>query len=53
MSERKIKLCAVTREAREKVAGFIKKGDTILVKGSRAMRMEEIVAELESQFKTT
>ncbi len=52
MSERKIKLCAVTKEAREKVAGLIKKGDTILIKGSRAMRMEEIVGDLEIQFKT-
>jgi UDP-N-acetylmuramoyl-tripeptide--D-alanyl-D-alanine ligase len=51
MSQKKIKLCALTRDAREKVAGFIKKGDTILVKGSRAMKMEEIVEELESQFK--
>ena len=53
MSERKIKLCAVTKEARKKVATLIKKGDTILVKGSRAMRMEEIVGDLEIQFKTT
>ena len=53
MSQRKIKLCAVTKEAREKVATLIKKGDTILVKGSRAMRMEEIVGDLEAQFKTT
>ena len=51
MNEKKIKLCAVMKEAREKVAGLIKKGDTILVKGSRAMKMEEIVGDLESQFK--
>ncbi|PIV39006.1 MAG: UDP-N-acetylmuramoyl-tripeptide--D-alanyl-D-alanine ligase [Candidatus Omnitrophica bacterium CG02_land_8_20_14_3_00__42_8] len=53
MSQRKIKLCAVTKEACEKIAGLIKKGDTILVKGSRAMKMEVIVNELELQFKTT
>jgi len=53
MSQRKIKLCAVTKEACEKIAGLIKKGDTILVKGSRAMKMEGIVNELELQFKTT
>jgi UDP-N-acetylmuramoyl-tripeptide--D-alanyl-D-alanine ligase len=53
MSQRKIKLCAVTKEACEKMAGLIKKGDTILVKGSRAMKMEGIVNELELQFKTT
>ncbi len=51
MSEKKIKLCVATKEAREKVAKLIKKGDTILIKGSRAMRMEEIVNDLESQFK--
>ena len=53
MSQRKIKLCAVTKEACEKMGSFIKKGDTILVKGSRAMKMEGIVNELELQFKTT
>jgi len=53
MSQRKIKLCAATKEACEKVASLIKKGDTILVKGSRAMKMEGIVNELELQFKTT
>lgn len=51
MSQKKIKLCAVTKEACEKMAGLIKKGDTILVKGSRAMKMEGIVNELELQFK--
>ena len=52
MSEKKIKLCALMKDARAKVANLIKKGDTILVKGSRAMRMEEIVGDLETQFKT-
>ncbi|MEK7868053.1 MAG: UDP-N-acetylmuramoyl-tripeptide--D-alanyl-D-alanine ligase [Candidatus Omnitrophota bacterium] len=53
MSDRKIKLCAVMKEARKKVATLIKKGDTILIKGSRAMKMEEIVGDLESQFKVS
>ena len=53
MSERKIKLCVLMKDARAKVATLIKKGDTILVKGSRAMKMEEIVGDLEAQFKTT
>ncbi|MCX5688063.1 MAG: UDP-N-acetylmuramoyl-tripeptide--D-alanyl-D-alanine ligase [Candidatus Omnitrophica bacterium] len=51
MSEKKIKLCALMKDARAKVATLIKKGDTILVKGSRAMKMEEIVGDLEAQFK--
>jgi len=51
MSEKKIKLCTLMKDARAKVATLIKKGDTILVKGSRAMKMEEIVCDLEAQFK--
>jgi len=51
MSGKKIKLCNLTKEASEIVKNLIKKGDTILVKGSRAMKMEEIVQVLEAQFK--
>ncbi|MFA4991948.1 MAG: UDP-N-acetylmuramoyl-tripeptide--D-alanyl-D-alanine ligase [Candidatus Omnitrophota bacterium] len=51
MNGKKIKLCNLTKEARAAMATLIKKGDTVLVKGSRAMRMEEIVEELETQFK--
>jgi len=51
MSQKKIKLCNVTKEASSTLAGLVKKGDTVLVKGSRAMRMEQIVSELESLFK--
>jgi len=51
MSEKKIKLCNLTKEACETVKKLIKKGDTVLVKGSRAMKMEEIVGVLETQFK--
>lgn len=51
MSQKKIKLYNVTAEARGTMASLIKKGDTILVKGSRAMKMEQIVEVLESQFK--
>jgi len=51
MSAKKIKLCNFTKEACEVLAGLVKKGDTILVKGSRAMKMEEIVNALEAQFK--
>jgi UDP-N-acetylmuramoyl-tripeptide--D-alanyl-D-alanine ligase len=51
MSQKKIKLYNVTEEARGTVASLIKKGDTVLVKGSRAMKMEQIVRVLESEFK--
>ena len=51
MSEKKIKRCNLTQEACDTVLNLIKKGDTILIKGSRAMRMEQIVKELEAQFK--
>ena len=51
MSGKKIKLCNLTKEACGAVLQLIKKGDTVLVKGSRAMKMEQIVTELEAQFK--
>ncbi|MBU4457850.1 MAG: UDP-N-acetylmuramoyl-tripeptide--D-alanyl-D-alanine ligase, partial [Candidatus Omnitrophica bacterium] len=51
MSKKKIKRCNLTQEACDTVLHLIKKGDTILIKGSRAMRMEQIVKELEAQFK--
>ncbi len=51
MSGKKIKLCNLTKEACETVKGLIRKGDTVLVKGSRAMKMEDIVQVLEAEFK--
>lgn len=51
MNEKNIKLYNLTKEACAAVLNLIKKGDTILVKGSRAMKMEQIVEELETQFK--
>ena len=51
MSQKKTKTCNLTKEACEVVSNLIKKGDTLLVKGSRAMKMEQIVQGLETQFK--
>jgi UDP-N-acetylmuramoyl-tripeptide--D-alanyl-D-alanine ligase len=51
MSEKKLKMYNLTKEACEAIVTLIKKEDTILVKGSRAMKMEQIVEELETQFK--
>jgi UDP-N-acetylmuramoyl-tripeptide--D-alanyl-D-alanine ligase len=52
MSRKNVKLCAVTKEAGEAAVNLVKKGDTVLVKGSRSMRMEDIVKELEERFKS-
>ena len=51
MSQKKIKLCNLTKDAGSTVPGLIRRGDTVLVKGSRAMKMEQIVEKLEVQFK--
>ncbi len=51
MNRKKIRLCNIIDEAADVAMDLIKKGDTVLVKGSRAMKMEQIVEELESQFK--
>lgn len=39
-------------EAMRTVAGMIREGDLVLVKGSRGMRMERVVAEIEAGFGT-
>lgn len=51
MNRKRIKMCNLTKEACCAVPDLVKEGDTILVKGSRAMKMEQIVEELETQFK--
>jgi UDP-N-acetylmuramoyl-tripeptide--D-alanyl-D-alanine ligase len=51
MSQKKIKMYNIPKEACEEIMRLVKKGDTVLVKGSRGMKMEEIVNGLEEQFK--
>ena len=51
MRQNRIRLCNVTKQACSEVSNLIKKGDTILVKGSRAMKMEQIVEDLEKEIK--
>lgn len=52
MAAKKIHCCSLTKEACGLVSNLIKAGDTVLVKGSRAMKMEEIVAEIEALYRT-
>lgn len=52
MKQSKIKLYNLTKEACKAVSSLIKEGDTVLIKGSRAMKMEQIVEEIEVQLKT-
>ncbi len=42
--------CPAIKEVLDNVLKLIRSGDTVLVKGSRAMRMETIVEELEGQL---
>ena len=46
MSEEKIFSFSTTEEAADKLEEILQKGDLILIKGSRAMRMENIVQEI-------
>lgn len=46
-------ICQNSREAGKKLAGIIKRDDIILVKGSRAMRMEEVIDVLSSLSAST
>ena len=41
-NSRSIYKCFSTQEARDIISGLLKKDDTVLIKGSRAMRLEEI-----------
>jgi UDP-N-acetylmuramoyl-tripeptide--D-alanyl-D-alanine ligase len=47
------KFCASSEEAGEFVQKLMKRGDLLLVKGSRGVKMERIVEALDSQFART
>ena len=46
MDEARVRMCATTDEAGRLVQAGLKAGDLVLVKGSRAMHMENVVSEL-------
>ncbi|MCR4425746.1 MAG: UDP-N-acetylmuramoyl-tripeptide--D-alanyl-D-alanine ligase [Firmicutes bacterium] len=52
MDPRRAVVCATNREAALAVASMAEPGDVVLVKGSRGMRMEEIVSALAGEART-
>ena len=46
MSRERVSICQTTGEAAEVLRGLVKRGDVVLVKGSRGMRLEEILVSL-------
>ena len=50
MSEERIRGCDTSEEASSLVASQLKKDDTVLIKGSRGMKLENVVRQIESCF---
>jgi len=50
MDEKNVYNCPCNKDVIELLSTMVQKGDTILVKGSRGMRMEEIVSYLKTNF---
>ncbi len=50
MKEKRIVSCRNKEEAGERLSSLAKEGDTILIKGSRATGMEEIIKKLKSKY---
>ena len=50
MSEERIRSCDTSEEASSLVASQLKKDDTVLIKGSRGMKLENVVRQIESHF---
>jgi len=45
-----VMMCEDARHAAEWIAGRVREGDLVLVKGSRAMKLEVVVERLEREF---
>ncbi len=50
MPEERIRSCETSEEASSFVASYLKKDDTVLIKGSRGMKLENVVRQIESCF---
>ena len=50
MPEERIRSCETSEEISSFVASQLKKGDTVLIKGSRGMKLENVVRQIESHF---
>jgi UDP-N-acetylmuramoyl-tripeptide--D-alanyl-D-alanine ligase len=50
MPEEKIRSCETSEEVSSLVASKLQKNDTVLIKGSRGMKLENIVRQIESNF---
>lgn len=50
MSEKRIRSCDTSDEVSSFVASQLKKDDTVLIKGSRGMKLENVVRQIESRF---
>jgi UDP-N-acetylmuramoyl-tripeptide--D-alanyl-D-alanine ligase len=47
MREERLRICADAKEIADSLRGFLRAGDLVLVKGSRGMRMEEVIRLLQ------
>ncbi|MCR4289316.1 MAG: hypothetical protein NUV86_03535, partial [Candidatus Scalindua sp.] len=50
MPEERIRSCETSEEVSSFVASQLKKDDTVLIKGSRGMKLENVVRQIESRF---
>jgi len=50
MPEERIRSCETSEEVSSSIASQLKKDDTVLIKGSRGMKLENVVRQIESRF---